>query len=97
MSSDPERVNGGALTHVLQHAVPLQLRVPNLALQHHQLLLVLLLERVQPPLAVLQLVNQLLLDGDLAGDVGQVSLEVLCVKRRKFIFEIVSTRGQYLF
>ena len=65
------------LTHVMEHAVPLQLGVPDLALQHHQLLLVLLFERVQTPLAVLQLVDQLLLDGDLAGDVGQICLEVL--------------------
>lgn len=65
-------------THVVQHAVPLQLSIPDLALQHHQFLLVLLLERVQPPLAVLQFVDQLLLDGDLTCDVGQVCLEVLC-------------------
>lgn len=83
------RVRGGAsrgrgfvgrgLTEVLQHAVPLQLRVPDLVLQQDQLLLVLVLERLEPPLAVLQLVNQLLLDFDLAGQVGQVSLVVhLC-------------------
>lgn len=62
----------------MEDAVSLQLRVFDLALQHHQLLLVLLLERVQPPLAVLQLVDQLLLDGDLTSDVGQIRLEVLC-------------------
>lgn len=66
------------LTHVLEDTVPLQLGVPDLALQHHQLLLVLLFERVQTPLAVLQLVDQLLLDRDLAGDVGQIGLVVLC-------------------
>lgn len=66
------------LTHVVEDTVPLQLGVPDLALQHHQLLLVLLFERVQTPLAVLQLVDQLLLDGDLTGDVGQIGLEVLC-------------------
>ena len=65
---------GRGLTEVLQHAVPLQLRVPNLVLQQDQLLLVLVLECLQPPLAVLQLVNQLLLDFDLARQVGQVSL-----------------------
>lgn len=66
------------LTHVVQDAVSLQLRVPDLALQHHQFLLVLLFERVQTPLAVLQLVDQLLLDGDFTGDVGEVRLEVFC-------------------
>ncbi len=66
------------LTHVLKDAVSLQLGVPDLALQHHQLLLVLLFERVKTPLAVFQLVDELLLDGDLTGDVGQIGLEVLC-------------------
>lgn len=66
------------LTHVLKDPVPLQLGVSDFALKHHQLLLVLLFERVQTSLAVLQLVDKLLLDGDLAGDVGQICLVVLC-------------------
>lgn len=66
------------LTHVVEDAVSLQLCVLDFALQHHQLLLVLLFERVQAPLAVLQLIDQLLLDRDLTGDVGQIGLEVLC-------------------
>ena len=65
-----------SLTHCVQHLVPFVLRVADLALQHHELLLVLLLQRVQPPLAVLQLVDQLLLDLDLTGQVGQVGLVV---------------------
>lgn len=68
---------GPGLTHVVEDAVALQLRVFDFALQHHQLLLVLLFERVQAPLAVLQLIDQLLLDRDLTGDVGQICLEVL--------------------
>ncbi len=67
-----------SLTHIVQHLVPLQLCVFDLVLQHHQLLLVLLFERVQTPLAVLQLIYQLLLDGDLTGDIGQVGLDVVC-------------------
>ena len=67
-----------SLTHIVQHPVPLQLCVFDLVLQHHQLLLVLLPESVQAPLAVLQLIYQLLLDGDLTGDVGQVGLDVFC-------------------
>lgn len=66
------------LTHVVEDTVSLQLCVLDFALQHHQLLLVLLFERVQAPLAVLQLIDQLLLDCDLTGDVGQIGLEVLC-------------------
>lgn len=66
------------VTHVVQNFVPLQLRVSDLVLQHHQLLLVLLFERVQTPLAVLQLVDELLLDGNLTRDVGQIRLIVLC-------------------
>ncbi len=68
------------LTHVMQHLVPLQLCVFDLVLQHHQLLLILLLESVQTSLAVLQLIYQLLLDGDLTGDVGQVGLDIFCSK-----------------
>lgn len=64
------------LTYIMQHLVPLQLRISDLVLQHHQLLFILLLQGVQTPLAVLQLIYQLLLDGDLAGDVGQVGLDV---------------------
>lgn len=45
------------LTEVLQHPVTLQLRVPDLILQQNQLLLILVLEGLQPPLAVLQLVD----------------------------------------
>ena len=66
------------LTEVLQHTVSLQLSVSDLVLQKDQLLLVLQLEHQQPPLAVLQLVYQLLLDLDLTGQVGQVRLEVSC-------------------
>lgn len=44
------------LTHIVQNLVPLQLCVLDLVLQHHQLLLILLFESVQPPLAVLQLI-----------------------------------------
>ena len=66
------------LTHVVQHPVSLQLCVSDLALQHHQFLFVLLFERVQTALAVLQFIYQLLLDGDLTRDVGQIRLEVLC-------------------
>lgn len=64
------------LTEVLQDSVPLQLCVPNLVLQQDQLLLVLVLEGLQAPLAVLQLINQLLLDLYLAGQIRQVSLEI---------------------
>lgn len=64
------------LTEVLQHAVALQLCVSDLVLQQNELLLVLVLERLQPPLAVLQLVDQLLLDLNLTGQVRQVCLEV---------------------
>ena len=67
---------GGELTEVLQHPVALQLRVSDLVLQQDQLLLILVFESLQPPLAVLQLINQLLLDLDLARQVGQVCLEV---------------------
>lgn len=76
-----ESVGEGAprLTEVLQHTVTLQLGVSDLVLQQNQLLLVLVLERLQPPLAVLQLIDQLLLDLDLTCQVGQVRLEVhLC-------------------
>lgn len=73
---------GRGLTEVLQHTVSLQLCVPDLVLQQDQLLLVLVLERLQPPLAVFELVNQLLLDFDLTGQVGQVRLIVhLCGSR----------------
>lgn len=65
-------------THIVQHTVPLQLRVSDFALQHHEFLFVLLFERVQAPLTVLKLVDQSLLDGNLTRDVGQVGLEVLC-------------------
>lgn len=68
--------HGAVLTEVLQHAVALQLRVSDLVLQQDQLLLVLVLEGLQPPLAVLQLVDQLLLDLNLASQVRQVGLEV---------------------
>lgn len=64
------------LTEVLQDSVPLQLCVPNLVLQQDQLLLVLVLEGLQAPLAVLQLINQLLLDLYLAGQIRQVCLEI---------------------
>lgn len=63
-------------TNVMQHLVPLQLRVSNLVLQHHQLLFILLLKSVQTPLAVLQLIYQLLFNGDLTCDVGEVGLDV---------------------
>lgn len=63
------------LTEVLQDAVPLQLCVPDLVLQQDQLLLVLMLEGLQAPLAVLQLINQLLLDLDLTSQIRQVCLE----------------------
>lgn len=67
------------LTEVLQHAVTLQLCVSDLVLKQNQLLLVLVFECLQPSLAVLQLVDQLLLDLDLTCQVGQVGLEVhLC-------------------
>lgn len=66
------------LTEVLQHAVSLQLSVSDLVLQQDELLLVLQLQHQQPPLAVLQLVYQLLFDLDLTGQVGQVCLEVRC-------------------
>lgn len=70
---------GRGLTEILQDAVALQLCVADLVLQQNQLLLVLVLERLQPPLAVLQLVDQLLLNLDLTRQVGQVGLEVhLC-------------------
>lgn len=74
---------GVCLTHIVQHFVPLQLSVPDLVLQHHQLLFVLLFESVEPSLAVLQLVDQLLLDGDLTGDVGQVGLDVFCTSTHR--------------
>lgn len=64
------------LTEVLQDPVTLQLCVPNLVLQQDQLLLVLVLEGLQAPLAVLQLINQLLLDLYLAGQIRQVGLEI---------------------
>lgn len=60
----------------MQDLVPLQLGVSDLVLQHHQLLLILLLQGVETPLAVLQLIYQLLFDGDLARDVGEVGLDV---------------------
>ena len=63
------------LTEVLEDAVPLQLSVADLVLQQDELLLVLQLEHEQPPLAVLQLVDQLLLDLNLTRQVSQVSLE----------------------
>lgn len=66
------------LTEVLQHAVSLQLRVPDLVLQQNELLLVLQLQHHQPPLTVLQLINQLLLDLDFTGEVCQVCLEISC-------------------
>lgn len=79
MTSYPVHVSFSRIrTHVVQHLVPLQLCVSDLALQHHEFLFILLFERVQTALAVLQLVYQLLLDGDLTRDVGQVRLEVLC-------------------
>lgn len=65
------------LTHIVEDTVPLQLGVPDFALQHHQLLFILLFERVETPLAVFQLVDQLLLDCNLTGDVGQICLVVL--------------------
>ena len=71
------------LTHIVQHLVPLQLCVSDLVLQHRQLLFVLLFESVQTPLAVLQLVYQLLLDGDLTGDVCQVGLHIFCTRAHK--------------
>lgn len=64
-------------THVLKHPVSLQLCVSDFALEHHELLFVLLFERVQSSLTVLQLIDQLLLDGNLTCDIGQVCLEVL--------------------
>lgn len=64
----------------MEHLVPLQLSVSDLVLQHHEFLFVLLFECVQTPLAVLQLVYQLLLDGDLTGDISQVSLDIFCTK-----------------
>lgn len=64
------------LTEVLQDPVPLQLCVPNLVLQQDQLLLVLVLQGLQAPLAVLQLINQLLLDLYLASQIRQVGLEI---------------------
>lgn len=70
--------NPVVLTEVLQHAVSLQLSVSDLVLQQDELLLVLQLQHQQPPLAVLQLVYQLLFDLDLAGQVGQIGLEVSC-------------------
>lgn len=65
-----------ALTEVLQDPVPLQLRVPDLVLQQDQLLLILVLQCLQAPLAVLQLIDQLLLDLYLAGQICKVSLEI---------------------
>lgn len=64
------------LTEVLQDPVPLQLCVPNLVLQQDQFLLILVLEGLQAPLAVLQLINQLLLDLYLASQICQVCLEI---------------------
>lgn len=64
------------LTEVLKHTVPFQLGVSDLVLQQNELLLILELQHQQPPLAVLQLVYQLLLDLDLAGQIGKVGLEV---------------------
>lgn len=66
------------LTQILQYTVPLQLSVSDLVLQQNELLLVLQLQHQQPPLAVLQLVYQLLFNLDLAGQVSQVCLEVGC-------------------
>lgn len=71
-----EEVYGSGLTEVLQHAVTLQLRIPDLVLQQNELLLILVLECLQPPLAVLQLVDELLLDLNLTRQVRQVGLEV---------------------
>lgn len=64
------------LTEILQHPVAFKLRVPDLVLQQNQLLLILVLEGLQPSLTVLQLIDQLLFDLDLAGQVSQVSLKV---------------------
>lgn len=71
------------LTEVLQDPVPLQLRVPNLVLQQDQLLLILVLEGLQTPLAVLQLINQLLLDLNLTGQIRQVGLEIHGWRQRR--------------
>lgn len=70
-----------ALTEVLQYAVPLQLSVSDLVLQKDELLLVLQLQHQEPPLAVLQLVYQLLFDLDLTRQISQVRLEVGCFKK----------------
>lgn len=64
------------LTEVLQDPVTLQLCVTNLVLQQDQLLLVLVLEGLQASLAVLQLINQFLLDLYLASQIRQVGLEI---------------------
>ena len=69
------------LTEVLQYAVPLQLSVSDFVLQKDELLLVLQLQHQEPPLAVLQLVYQLLFDLDLTGQISQVRLEVGCFKK----------------
>jgi len=71
------------LTEILQYAVPLLLSVFDLVLEEDELLLVLQLQHQQPPLAVLQLVYQLLFDLDLAGQISQVRLEVGCRMERK--------------
>lgn len=84
---------GRGLTEVLQHAVALQLRVPDLVLQQDQLFLVLVLQSLQPPLAVLQLIDQLLLDFDLARQVGQVRLIVRRCGRRDRLAEALGAQG----
>lgn len=86
------RRGGRGLTEVLQHAVALQLRVPDLVLQQDQLLLILVLQSLQPPLAVLQLINQLLLDFDLARQVGQIHLIVHLCGCRDTLAEVLGAR-----
>lgn len=78
-----EETHGSGLTEVLQHAVALQLCVSDLVLQQNELLFVLVLERLQPPLAVLQLIDQLLLDLNLTRQVRQVRLEVYFCRVRQ--------------
>lgn len=84
--------NPMVLTEVLQHTVSLQLSVSDLVLQQDEFFLILQLEHHQPPLAVLQLVYQLLFDLNLTGQVSQVRLEVSCrlwgakVRRSHFTF-----------
>lgn len=64
------------LTEVMQHAVSLQLCVSDLVLKQDQFLLILALQREEPPLAVLQLIDEPLLDLDLARQVCKIGLQV---------------------